>query len=113
MMQKVLKKLDLSCSYFYCWKIKYKRVFNELPFKIEVNVLNQNLFEVPIDFKIINENQYKLSYVLNNNAYSKIHYFDSTQTTNHYSVNTRLNTFLDSKRAENFSEIQYQIIFSQ
>ena len=67
--------------------------------------------KVPIDFKIINENQYELSYALNDNSYSKIHYFDSTQTTNHYSINTRLNTFLDFKRAENFSEIQYQIIF--
>ena len=111
MMQKVLKKLDLSCSYFIVGRLNTKEFFNELPFKIEVNVLNPNLFEVPIDFKIINENQYELSYALNDNSYSKIHYFDSTQTTNHYSINTRLNTFLDSKRAENFSEIQYQIIF--
>ena len=111
MMQKVLKKLDLSCSYFIVGRLNTKEFFNELPFKIEVNVLNPNLFEVPIDFKIINENQYELSYALNDNSYSKIHYFDSTQTTNHYSINTRLNTFLDFKRAENFSEIQYQIIF--
>ena len=111
MMQKVLKKLDLSCSYFIVGRLNTKEFFNELPFKIEVNVLNQNLFEVPIDFKIINENQYELSYALNDNSYSKIHYFDSTQTTNHYSINTSLNTFLDFKRAENFSEIQYQIIF--
>ena len=66
---------------------------------------------MPIDFKIINKNQYELNYVLNEKTFSEIHYFDSTQTTNHYSINTQLNTFLDSKRAENFSEIQYQIIF--
>ena len=66
---------------------------------------------MPIDFKIINKNQYELNYVLNEKTFSEIHYFDSTQTTTHYSVNTRLNTFLDSERAENFSEIQYQIIF--
>ena len=111
MMQKVLKKLDLSCSYFIVGRLNTKEFFNELPFKIEVNVLNPNLFEVPIDFKILNKNQYQLKYVLKEKTYHEIHYFDSTQTTNYYSINTRLNTFLDSKRAENFSEIQYQIIF--
>ena len=111
MMQNVLKKLDLSCSYFIVGRLNTKEFFNELPFKVDVNVLNPNIFEVPIDFKIINKNQYELNYVLNEKTFIEIHYFDSTQTTNHYSINTRLNTFLDSKRAENFSEIKYQIIF--
>ncbi|MDG1440370.1 MAG: hypothetical protein P8Q16_06385, partial [Flavobacteriales bacterium] len=111
MMQNVLKKLDLSCSYFIVGRLNTKEFFNELPFKVDVNVLNQNLFEIPIAFKILNKNQYELSYVLNENIYIEMHYFDSLQTTNHYSINTQLNTFLDSKRAENFSEINYQIIF--
>ena len=111
MMQNVLKKLDLSCSYFIVGRLNTKEFFNELPFKVDVNVLNPNLFEIPIDFKIINKNQYQLSYDLNNIKISELHYFDSLQTTHHYSINTSLNTFLDSKRAENFSEIQYQVVF--
>ena len=111
MIQKVLKKLDLSCSYFIVGRLNTKEFFNELPFKVDVNVLNSNLFEIPIDFKIINKFQYEVNYVLNEKTFNEIHYFDSTQTTNHYSINTQLNTFLDSKRAENFSEIKYQIIF--
>ena len=111
MMQNVLKKLDLSCSYFIVGRLNTKEFFNELPFKVNVNVLNPTLFEIPIDFKILNRTQYELSYILNEKKFNEIHYFDSTQTTNNYSVNTRLNTFLDSKRAENFSEISYRIIF--
>ena len=58
MMQNVLKKLDLSCSYFIVGRLNTKEFFNQLPFKVQVNVLNPNLFEIPIDFKILNKNQY-------------------------------------------------------
>ena len=93
MMQNVLKKLDLSCSYFIVWRLNTKEFFNELPFKVDVNVLNSNIFEVPIDFKIINKTQYELNYVLNEKTFSELHYLDSTQTTTHYSIHTHLNTF--------------------
>ena len=67
MIQKVLKKLDLSCSYFIVGRLNTKEFFNELPFKVDVNVLNSNLFEIPIDFKIINKFQYEVNYVKRKN----------------------------------------------
>ena len=47
---------------------------------------------------------------MNEIEYNQIHYFDSTETTNHYSINTKLNTFLDSRKANNFSQINYSIL---
>ena len=40
MLQKVLNKLDLSCSYFIKGRLNTKEFFNELPFKVEANILN-------------------------------------------------------------------------
>ena len=84
MVQKVLKKLDLSCSYFIVGRLNTKEFFKELPFKVKVNVLNQNLYEKNIDFRIIDNNRYSLNYSLDEVKYEYIHYFDSTETTNHY-----------------------------
>ena len=38
------------------------------------------------------------------------HYFDSLETTTSYSINTKLNAVLNTERAKNLSEINYQII---
>ena len=111
MLQKVLNKLDLSCSYFIKGRLNTKEFFNELPFKVEANILNSILYEKPIEFKIINEKKYQLKYTINEYEFLNEHFFDSTATTTHYTINTKLNTFLDSKRASNFSQVNYIIKF--
>ena len=53
MIQKCLEKKDLSCSYFIKGRLNTKEFFNELPFKIKVDLLNSELYEKEIDFHII------------------------------------------------------------
>ena len=69
MIQKVLKKLDLSCSYFIKGRLNTKEFFNELPFKIKVDVLNSELYEKLIEFHIIDEDMYRINYSLNDIEY--------------------------------------------
>ena len=111
MIQKVLKKLDLSCSYFIKGRLNTKEFFNELPFKVKVDVLNSELYENAIDFHIIDGNRYRLNYSLNNVEYEFFHYFDSTETTNHYSINTKLNRYIDFNRVKNISKTNYSVMF--
>ena len=77
MMKNVLLRLDLSCSYYIVGRLNTKEFFNELPFKINAKVFNAGLYETPIDFQILNDKRYKLSYKINDIEYSYIHYFDS------------------------------------
>ena len=111
MMKNVLSKLDLSCSYYIVGRLNTKEFFNELPFKVSAKVFNAGLYETPIDFKILNDKRYELSYKVNDTEYSHIHYFDSLETTTSYSIKTELNSVLNADRAKNLGEINYQIIF--
>ena len=111
MIQKVLKKLDLSCSYFIKGRLNTKEFFNELPFKIKVNVLDYKLYEKSLEFHIIDGKRYRINYSLNDIDYEFFHYFDSTETTNHYSINSKLNGYLDFNSVENISRINYNVMF--
>ena len=111
MMKNVLSKLDLSCSYYIVGRLNTKEFFNELPFKVNAKVFNAGLYETPIDFKILNDKRYELTYKVNDIEYSHIHYFDSLETTTSYSIKTELNSVLNADRAKNLGEINYQIIF--
>ena len=75
MMQKVLSRLDLSCSYYIVGRLNTKEFFNELPFKINAKVFNSLLYEIPIDFKILDKKRYQLSYTIEDYNISNIHYF--------------------------------------
>ena len=111
LMKNVLSKLDLSCSYYIVGRLNTKEFFNELPFKVSAKVFNAGLYETPIDFKILNDKRYELSYKVNDTEYSHIHYFDSLETTTSYSIKTELNSVLNADRAKSLGEINYQIIF--
>ena len=110
MMQKVMSRLDLSCSYFIVGRLNTKEFFDELPFKVNAKVFNSSLYELPINFKILDNKRYELSYTLNEKNIKQIHHFDSLETTTSYSIITKLNAVLNTERANNLSEINYQII---
>ena len=86
MMQKVMSRLDLSCSYFIVGRLNTKEFFDELPFKVNAKVFNSSLYELPINFKILDNKRYELSYTLNEKNIKQIHYFDSLETTTSYSL---------------------------
>ena len=111
MLQNVLKKLDLSSSYYIVGRLNTKEFFEELPFKVNVKVFNPNLYDIPIDFKIINNQKYQLSFKANDQEIVRTHYFDSLETNIYYSINTNLLTNFNNERSKTVSEINYQIKF--
>ena len=51
MLQNVLTKLDLSCSYYIVGRLNTKEFFNELPFKVNVKVFNSSLYNLFFSIK--------------------------------------------------------------
>ena len=58
----VLSKLKFDVSYYIVGRLKTTEVYEGVPFEISVKMLNQNLYEKEIKFKIIDEFKYELSY---------------------------------------------------
>lgn len=113
LMKKVIKKVDLSCSYFIVGRVKTKEFYKGLPYNVKVNVLNSNLYEKDIDFKILDNERYQLIFSLDNEKVEVVHYFDSVQTTNNYSIITSLNHSPDFEGLINFSNINYKVVFHE
>ena len=61
-----------------------------MPFSIDIDVLNTNLYELPINFKIIDENKYSIAYEMQGKKIIRTHQFDSTEFSVDYSINTSL-----------------------
>jgi uncharacterized protein involved in exopolysaccharide biosynthesis len=109
--KKVTDKLDLSCSYYIVGRLKTTEIFNKSPFKVTTKIFNHKLYQVPVKFKILSSKKYTLKYKIDNIDYEKVHFFDSTEVTNHYSIKSSLGSFLKLHKNKSFSEIDYEIMF--
>ncbi|MBK9590956.1 MAG: hypothetical protein IPO32_05420 [Crocinitomicaceae bacterium] len=61
----VVDKMNVNVSYSVIGRLKKKEVFGTLPFNASVEVINEGLYEVPILVKVLNENEYELTYEMN------------------------------------------------
>jgi len=107
LIEKTLSKLDFSKSYFIVGRLNTKEFFSGMPFSIDIDVLNTNLYELPINFKIIDENKYSIAYEMQGKKIIRTHQFDSTEFSVDYSINTSLTKSFDFK---NSSEVNYKIV---
>lgn len=62
LIDKTISKLNLDVSYYIIGRLKTTEVYESMPFNVNVTLLNNNLYEKPINFKIIDENKYQLVY---------------------------------------------------
>ena len=107
LIEKTLSDLDFSKSYFIVGRLNTKEFFSGMPFNIDVDVLNSKLYELPVDFTIIDENSYRIAYEIDGEKTIRSHQFDSTETCIDYSINTQLNKAFNVK---NSSEINYKVV---
>ncbi|MCW3076603.1 MAG: hypothetical protein JWO32_1212 [Bacteroidetes bacterium] len=70
---KVVDKLldKLQVSYFIVGKVRTTEQFNGMPFKIQVTSINPAYYEFVFDFRVINYNDYEISYEDNGNKVIK------------------------------------------
>lgn len=57
-----LDKLDFDISYFIVGRFKTSQVHGTLPFKVRMDVLDPRYYERPFDLRIVDLNEYELSY---------------------------------------------------
>lgn len=68
LLHKVVTKLkdELAVSYFIVGKVRTTEQFNNMPFLINVNNIKEELYEVPFDFKVLDDKKYEISYMRGN-----------------------------------------------
>src|SRR5690606_18498139 len=74
----IIDRVDINTSYYFVGRIKNKEVFESLPFKCKIEVVNPALYENPVKVRIVDYNSYELKYELNNVEKSFVYEFDNT-----------------------------------
>jgi capsular exopolysaccharide synthesis family protein len=106
---KAVSKLDLGVSYYIVGRLKTTEQFQNPSFTIDVKSVNSFLYEKPIDFKIINENEYSLSYIKEDEKITVVHDFNEEVSTLDYNIIA--NADLTSRELSTLADIEYQVIF--
>jgi capsular exopolysaccharide synthesis family protein len=64
LLDRVVTKLKdkLQVSYYIVGKVRRTEQFGNMPFLVNVNTINADLYEVPFDFKVLNSKSYEITY---------------------------------------------------
>ena len=104
-----ISKLDLGVSYFIVGRLKTTEQFQNPSFTIQPTSINSFLYEYPIDFKIIDQDTYRITYVRDNETISNVHPFNEDVSTLDYNIVTNAN--LSERELSTLKDIEYQVVF--
>ncbi|WP_027420660.1 exopolysaccharide transport family protein [Crocinitomix catalasitica] len=107
----VIDKLDFTTSYYIVGRIKKVEVFEGLPFKAEINVLNQQLYEKEIEIEILDLESYRISYEYAGEIYTKEHLFNKVVTTTDYELKLSPQYGFSEKNIETLKRSKYALVF--
>ena len=62
LIDRTLSKLNFDVSYYIIGRFKTTQAYNNLPFTVDMQVLNPKVYERPIDLHIIDAKTYRISY---------------------------------------------------
>ena len=107
--QVVNKLLDeIQVSYFIVGKVKTTEQFNGMPFKIKVNSINPNFYERVFDFRILDFNNFEISYENDGKRLIKKGQFDKELLDLDIRVTVNRQINFSNTTLESFKQIFYQ-----
>jgi capsular exopolysaccharide synthesis family protein len=107
---KVVDKLldKLQVSYFIVGKVRTTEQFSGMPFKIEVSSINPGYYEQIFDFRIIDFNNFEISYDQNGSRQIKKGQFNKELLDIDLPIRIKRVENFSERTAESFKEIFYQ-----
>ncbi len=104
-----ISKLDLSVSYFIVGRLKTSEQFQNPSFTIKLNTVNSFLYESVIDFKILDKDNYSLTYLKNGEYVTNKHPFNQEVSNLDYIITVNAN--LSDRELSTLKDIEYQVVF--
>ncbi|MDP1801671.1 MAG: polysaccharide biosynthesis tyrosine autokinase [Bacteroidota bacterium] len=107
---KVVDKLvdRIQISYFIVGKVRTTEEFNAIPIYIKINSINSDYYEQIFDFKIIDYNNYEISYDQGGIKQVKKGKFEQDLIDTDLQINVKRTEIFTEKKVESFKEIFYQ-----
>jgi tyrosine-protein kinase Etk/Wzc len=105
----IVDKIDVNTSTSIIGRLKKKEVFETLPFKSKIKILNPSIYEKSLNLKILNSMDYTVSYLKGNEEVSRTFKFDSLFINEDFTINLVKQYTFDEKSL-NVIEPIYEII---
>lgn len=104
--QEVIDKLNLRVSYYAQGNILEREIYGYSPFKVDIEILNDFVYDKQINVRILSNQSYELSYELGQNTLLEEHKFGEEVSTPFF----KLKTSLIKNYSSSISDIPYFFI---
>jgi capsular exopolysaccharide synthesis family protein len=106
----VVNKLlnDIQVSYFIVGKVRTTEQFKNVPINVVINSINPGYYEQVFDLKIIDYNNYEISFPSEGGVHIKKGKFDQDLIDSDLSISINRTDIFSEKTIESFKEIFYQ-----
>ena len=107
----VVDKMDINTSYYVVGRIKKKEVYETLPVKSSVTILNPNVYEVPVTVTILDLDTYRLTYELGQEEFTHEYFFGQDLVTDNFIIKLDERYSFNSENINTIKSSQYEIVF--
>jgi capsular exopolysaccharide synthesis family protein len=106
----IVDKINVSTSYYVVGRLKKQEVFETLPFKAKINVLNSSCYELPLQIKVINNDEFSANYVVNGQEKKILHKFDTLFVNEDFKIKLVKQYEFDDDNIESIVGSDYELI---
>lgn len=107
----VIDRINIETSYYIVGRLTKTEVFETLPFKCEVEVLNSEVYERPIKIEILDERFYLMSYELGDISIEHKYEFDKKFENPDFRINLLKRYTFDAASVNSIKSYNYGITF--
>ncbi len=110
LINETLDKLDFDVSYYIVGRFKTSPVYGTLPFTVNVDLLNQRLYEKPIDLRIVDHGTFEVSYDMDGEIRRKIFPFNEWARDKDMVIRVDLASYVREDAMADYTATDYQFI---
>lgn len=107
----VVDKINANTSYYVVGRIKKREVYETLPFKSEVVVFNESIFEAPITVEVVDMDAYKINFTIGEQDHHFNGVFGKELSTPFFHLKLNKSYTYDEENIDIIRSSTYEIVF--
>jgi capsular exopolysaccharide synthesis family protein len=111
LLKKTVDKLNLDVSYFIEGRLRTKEIYEAVPFDIKVGAVNENMYEQPIKFKILNEHSFEVRYKRGESDQTIKGFFGKSTLSPDFQIEVTKTAAIEKGTVEQLSQVEYMVKF--
>jgi capsular exopolysaccharide synthesis family protein len=110
LISQTVSKLKSDISFFIVGRLQTKEFFSGAPFQVSAQIYSNDFYEFPFTFKIIDSENYEISYDKNNEQVVLKHKFGEPIINNYFYLQINKSSAINNSTISSFRNIIYQFV---